>query len=142
MNEADGQQFLLTRNYFYFKVCLAEDKKFYAQGTIECKYIDSIRIESEESECTLKVNEVAFAAIKIRDTYKQDFIIFLIVGVIIIWSLYSGSQYGKMVLFLGAVALLAYIGSWIIPFVIYISYGAIILILILLGVMLYKKLFG
>lgn len=69
-------------------------------------------------------------------------IILLIVGAIIIWSLYSGSQYGKMVLFLGAVALLAYIGSWIIPFVIYISYGAIILILILLGVMLYNKLFG
>ena len=44
--------------------------------------------------------------------------------------------------FLGAVALLAYVGSWIIPFVIYIFYGAIILILILLGVMLFNKLFG
>lgn len=74
INEADGQQFLMTRNYFYFKVCLAEDKKFYAQGMIECKYIDNIKIESEENECTLSVNEVAFATIKIRDTYKQDFI--------------------------------------------------------------------
>lgn len=51
-------------------------------------------------------------------------------------GLYTGSQYAKMVLFLGVVALLAYVGSWIILFVIYISYGAIILILILSGVML------
>ena len=74
MNEADGQQFLLTRNNFYFKVCLAEDKKFYAQGTIECQYIDGIKIEQGESECVLKVNNVTFATIKIRDAYKQDFI--------------------------------------------------------------------
>lgn len=74
MNETDGQQFLLTRNNFYFKVCLAEDKKFYAQGVIESKYIDGIRIENGESECILKVNEVPFATIKIRDAYKQDFI--------------------------------------------------------------------
>ncbi len=74
MNEAEGQQFLLTRDHFYFKVCLAEDKKFYAQGTIDCKDIDSIKIENGESECILKVNDVTFAAIKIRDAYKQDFI--------------------------------------------------------------------
>lgn len=74
MNEAGGQQFLLTRNNLYFKVCLAEDKKFYAQGVIESKYIDGIRIENGESECSLKVNEVTFATIKIRDVYKQDFI--------------------------------------------------------------------
>ena len=69
-------------------------------------------------------------------------VIGLIIAVVIIWALYTGSQYAKMVLFLGVVALLAYVGSWIIPFVIYISYGAIILILILLGVMLFNKLFG
>ncbi len=74
MNEAEGQQFLLTRDHFYFKVCLAEDKKFYAQGIIDCRDIDSIRIENGESECTLKVNEVDFATITIRDAYKQDFI--------------------------------------------------------------------
>ncbi len=74
MNEAEGQQFLLTRDHFYFKVCLTEDKKFYAQGTIDCKDIDRIRIENGNSECILKVNEVDFATIKIRDSYKQDFI--------------------------------------------------------------------
>lgn len=74
MNEADGQQFLLTRNNFYFKVCLAEDKKFYAQGTIACSDIDSIKIENGDGECVLKVNGVIFAEITIRDSYKQDFI--------------------------------------------------------------------
>ena len=74
MNEAEGQQFLLTRNHFYFKVCLTEDKKFYAQGAIDCENIDRIRIKNGDSECILKVNEVDFATIKIRDAYKQDFI--------------------------------------------------------------------
>lgn len=68
----------------------------------------------------------------------------IIVGIVvlyILWSLFTGSEDGKMVLFLGAVALLAYIGSLIIPFLIYISYGAIIIILILLAVMLFNRLF-
>ena len=74
MNEAEGQQFLLTRHHFYFKVCLAEDRKFYAQGIIDCKDIDGIRIENGDSECTLRVNEIDFTRVTIRDSYKQDFI--------------------------------------------------------------------
>ncbi len=68
----------------------------------------------------------------------------IIVGIVvlyILWSLFTGSEDGKMVLFLGVVALLAYIGSLIIPFLIYISYGAIILTLILLAMMLFNRLF-
>ena len=41
----------------------------------------------------------------------------IIVGIVvlyILWSLFTGSEDGKMVLFLGVVALLAYIGSLII----------------------------
>lgn len=65
----------------------------------------------------------------------------VIVVLYILWSLFTGSENGKVVLFLGIVALLAYIGSKIIPFLIYISYGAIILVLLMLGIMVFQALF-
>lgn len=74
INESSGQQFLLTHNNFYFKVSLAEDKKFFAQGIIDCEQINSIKIEVGESECIFKVNDITLTNITVRDTYKQDFI--------------------------------------------------------------------
>lgn len=52
---------------------MPEDKKFYAQGKVESNRIDSIEIERSEEACIFKVNGIRLATIKIRDTYKQDF---------------------------------------------------------------------
>lgn len=68
-------------------------------------------------------------------------IIFLVV-VAIIWGLLSKSEIGKYIIFLGIVAILGYLGSLILSFLIYISYGAILLMLLLIAVAIYGALFG
>lgn len=73
IKEAEGQHFLFTQHSFYFKIAMPEDKKFYAQGKVESNRIDRIEIERSEEACIFKVNGIRLATIKIRDTYKQDF---------------------------------------------------------------------
>lgn len=68
-------------------------------------------------------------------------VIFLIV-IAIVWSLLSKSETGKYIIFLGVVAILGYLGSLILHFLIYISYVAILLMLLLIGVAVYKSFFG
>ena len=68
-------------------------------------------------------------------------IIFLVV-VAIIWGALSKSEIGRYIIFLGIVAILGYLGSLILSFLIYISYGAILLMLLLIGVAIYRALFG
>lgn len=74
INEAGGQQFLLTRDHFYFKVFLPEDKSFFAQGRIACQDVDKLQIVESGAEYCLQVNGISLASIVVRDTYKQDFI--------------------------------------------------------------------
>lgn len=69
-------------------------------------------------------------------------IIIILVAIAIIWSIFKGSEEGKAIMFLGIVAILAWIGSNILSFLIYISYGAILLMLLLIGVVIFKKLFN
>lgn len=69
-------------------------------------------------------------------------IIGTIILVGIIYFLMRETAEGKLVIFFGGVAVLAAIGTLMLPFLKYISYGAILIILVLLAVMLYKKLFS
>ena len=68
-------------------------------------------------------------------------VIFLVV-VAIIWAVLSKSEIGRYIIFLGIVAILGYLGSLILSFLIYISYGAILFMLLLIGVAVYNALFG
>ncbi|MDE6435228.1 MAG: hypothetical protein K2L07_13475 [Lachnospiraceae bacterium] len=68
-------------------------------------------------------------------------VIFLVV-VAIIWAVLSKSEIGRYIIFLGIVAILGYLGSLILPFLKYISYGAILFMLLLIGVAVYGALFG
>lgn len=69
-------------------------------------------------------------------------IIIVIIVIAIIWSLMTSSDAGKAILFLGIVALLAWFGSKILSFLIYITYGAILLMLLLIGVVIFQTLFN
>lgn len=68
-------------------------------------------------------------------------IIIAIIVIAIIWGFMTNSDEGKAILFLGIVALLAWFGSKILSFLIYITYGAILLMLLLIGVVIFKALF-
>ena len=68
-------------------------------------------------------------------------IIIAIIVIAIIWGLMTSSEEGKWILFLGIVALLAWFGSKILAFLIYITYGAILLMLLLIGFVIFQKLF-
>lgn len=72
----------------------------------------------------------------------MGFIIILIIIVIIACAVMKDTKEGKLVIFLGGVAVLAGLGSLILSFLKYISYGALLAILVLLGIMLYKKIFN
>lgn len=69
-------------------------------------------------------------------------IIITLILIAILWSVFKDSALLKVALFLGVVAILAWIGSTILPYLIYISYGAILLILIITGIAIFKKLFN
>ncbi len=75
-------------------------------------------------------------------------LIIVIVIVLIVLTIMGGlagllidSDEGRAVLFLGIVALLAWLGSKLLSLLIYITYGAILLMLLLIGVVAYKALF-
>lgn len=68
-------------------------------------------------------------------------VIIMAIIILVAYSLMKDTQEGKLVIFLAGVAVLGGIGSLILPFLKYISYGAVLIILLLLGIIMYKKLF-
>lgn len=72
---------------------------------------------------------------------NQQTLLIAIIVIAIIWGLMTNSEEGKWILFLGIVALLAWFGSKILAFLIYITYGAILLMLLLIGFVIFQKLF-
>lgn len=69
-------------------------------------------------------------------------IVIALIVVVIIWSLLTSSEVGKLITFLGIVAILAWLGSMILSFLIYITYGAVLLMLLLIGIAIFHKFFG
>jgi hypothetical protein len=69
-------------------------------------------------------------------------ILITLIIIAILWNVFKDSVLLKVALFLGIVAILAWIGSTILSFLIYISYGAILLMLLITGIAIFNKLFN
>lgn len=65
----------------------------------------------------------------------------LLIIVSVIWWLLARSEMARIILFAGVVAILALIGSLIIPVLRYISCAAILIMLFLIGAAVFKALF-
>ena len=68
-------------------------------------------------------------------------VIIFLIAIAIIWGLVTGSDLGKMIVFLGIVAILGWLGSLILGFLIYVTYIALLIMLILIGVAVFNLLF-
>jgi hypothetical protein len=72
--DKENQEFILTATHIYFKVCLEEDRKFFAVGTIPCEKIDQLSMDRDNECYWFKCNGVKLASLKITHTYEADFI--------------------------------------------------------------------
>lgn len=74
IKDSEKQEFVFTKENFYFKVRYPEDNKFWCCGKLQTNVINKFEIESDETVGSFKVNGVQVTAIKICNIYRQDFL--------------------------------------------------------------------
>jgi hypothetical protein len=74
LKDPKKQEFLLTTENFYFKVCLEENEKYFAMGCVPCKHINTFSLEKAENEYIFKCDTFELAKLPISDNREEDFI--------------------------------------------------------------------
>lgn len=93
--------------------------------------------------CHKREEKIAAKKHNKHDRRKKEMgILITLIIIAILWNVFKDSALLKVALFLGIVAILAWIGSYILSFLIYISYGAILLMLLITGIAIFNKLFN
>lgn len=67
-----NQEFVLTTQSFYFKVSLADDKKYYAINSIPYDKINTFKISKEEEKYYFECNNFKLANLRAVDKWEQD----------------------------------------------------------------------
>jgi len=73
IKDQDNQEFLITKDAFYFKTKMENAGKYSCTGKVDMKRINIFRMDFDESEGVFRVNDVSIAKIRICNTYRQDF---------------------------------------------------------------------
>lgn len=75
LKDDEGQEILLTTTDFYFKLCLPENRKYFAVGSISCAEIDRFTFEPRDGQkYAIKCDEHEITEISLQKAYAQDFI--------------------------------------------------------------------
>lgn len=74
LKDPKKQEFLLTTENFYFKVCLEENEKYFAMGYVPCKNINTFSLEKSDSCYIFKCDNFEIAKLPITNGREDDFI--------------------------------------------------------------------
>jgi hypothetical protein len=73
IKDSEKQEFVFTKENFYFKIKYPDDTKLWCCGKLQISAINKFEVVSDETIGSFRVNGVQVAAIKICNIYKQDF---------------------------------------------------------------------
>lgn len=65
---------ILTKSRIAFSEPLAEDDKFFVEGSIPLEQISSIKVDSSKDTCDFLVNDVVILSLEKKPVYERDFI--------------------------------------------------------------------
>ena len=74
LKDPKKQEFLLTTENFYFKVCLEENEKYFAMGCVPCKNINTFSLEKSDESYIFKCDTYEVAKLPITNGREEDFI--------------------------------------------------------------------
>ncbi len=74
IKDTKKQEFLLTTENFYFKICLEENEKYFATGCVSCKHINTFALEKAEGYYLFKCDDLGIAKLPISNGREEDFI--------------------------------------------------------------------
>lgn len=74
LKDPKKQEFLLTTENFYFKVCLEENEKYFAFGCVPCRNINTFYLEKADECYAFKCDTYEIARLPITNGREEDFI--------------------------------------------------------------------